>query len=230
MSDDPSAGAGVATTVSITSPTRSRSDHYYCDIGMLGSRRLLTAVATLAIVRASAEILGALAANAAPAARTADPLARRGRLGLTVVYAHRVLRGVRATPAAARALHATRPLPTPLEVVRTAAWTVRALRHTRAALASTGRPTALPAAPTAPAAHPIVLLVLSSGRARCLSRSAVRQAWLAAQGDLRDLVVSVTAPSTGFRAHAWLDGDPDGAGFTELSRSPAPAGSSSPSA
>ncbi len=192
--------------------------------------RFLTAAATLATARASTEILGAIAANGVPVIRTWDPLARRRRLGFTVFYARRVLRRARATHAAARAPHSARPLPTPLEALRTAAWTVRALRRTRLALARTGRQTALSVAPMAPAAHAIVLLVLRFGRARCLSRSAVRQAWLAAQGDPRDLVVGVTAPSMGFRAHAWLDGDPDGAGFTELSRFSIPAGSSSPSA
>lgn len=142
-------------------------------------------------------------------------------------YARRVLKGARAT---ARAPHAARPLPTPLEAARTAVWTLRALRRTRTALARTGRPATLPAPPRAPSAHPVVLLVLGLGRAKCLSRSAVRQTWLAAHGDPRDLVVGVTAPSAGFRAHAWLEGDPAGAGFTELSRSPVSVGSSSRSA
>lgn len=115
------------------------------------------------------------------------------------------------------------PLLTPLATLRTAAWTLRALRRTRAALARTGRPAALPVAPMAPTAYPVVLLILACGRAKCLSRSAVRQAWLTAQGDPRDLVIGVTAPSNGFRAHAWLDGDRDGAGFAELSRSALPA-------
>lgn len=147
--------------------------------------------------------------------------------GLQTAAGRRVLR---ATRCAVLARRAARPLPTPLQAARTAAWTLLALRRTRSALAGAGQPTTLPTPPKAPSAHPVVLRVLGLGRARCLSRSAVRQAWLAGQGDPRDLIIGVTAPSTGFRAHAWLDGDRDGAGFTELSRSPIPADSSSPSA
>jgi hypothetical protein len=51
----------------------------------------------------------------------------------------------------------------------------------------------------------------------------VLQAWHAAQGRPRDLVIGVTAPSAGFQAHAWLDGENPGA-FEELLRRPvAPA-------
>ena len=41
----------------------------------------------------------------------------------------------------------------------------------------------------------------------CLVRAIVRQAWEAAHGRRRDLIVGVTDPA-GFRAHAWLEGDP----------------------
>ncbi len=163
------------------------------------------------------------------------PLARRGPLGLPAAYVWRYIHLARTLPAGLASFQRARKSGTPVttvrlwEAVRTAAWTARALRRTRSSLARTGHLTALPGAPKAPSARPVVLLVLGAGRAKCLSRSAVRQAWLAAQGDPRDLVVGVTAPSTAFRAHAWLDGDPDGAGFTELSRSPAPTASSSPS-
>jgi hypothetical protein len=40
-----------------------------------------------------------------------------------------------------------------------------------------------------------------------LVNSIVLQAWEAAHGCDRDLVIGITGP-TGFRAHAWLDGDP----------------------
>lgn len=58
--------------------------------------------------------------------------------------------------------------------------------------------------------------------ATCLPRSLVRQRWELAQGRPRDLVIGVTAPSSGFRAHAWLAGDPEDAQdeFTELTRRP----------
>jgi hypothetical protein len=62
-------------------------------------------------------------------------------------------------------------------------------------------------------------------RANCLVRASVRQAWYAAHGDLRDVVIGVTAPSGGFAAHAWLDGDAPchSDGFHELLRRPAEA-------
>jgi hypothetical protein len=50
------------------------------------------------------------------------------------------------------------------------------------------------------------------------------QRWLQALGDPRDIVVGVTRPSDGFKAHAWVDGDPDAAGFAELRRIASPTG------
>jgi hypothetical protein len=41
----------------------------------------------------------------------------------------------------------------------------------------------------------------------CLVNAIVRQAWEAAHGRRRDLVVGITGPD-GFSAHAWLQGDP----------------------
>jgi hypothetical protein len=54
----------------------------------------------------------------------------------------------------------------------------------------------------------------------CLVRSMVRQSWLTAHGNPRDLIIGVTGPSTGFQAHAWLEGDPQPGqpAFTELTR------------
>lgn len=64
--------------------------------------------------------------------------------------------------------------------------------------------------------------VLRSGRATCLERSMVVQAWEAAQGRGRDLVIGVTSRAEGFRAHAWLDGEPEEhhGDFQELLRLP----------
>jgi hypothetical protein len=61
-------------------------------------------------------------------------------------------------------------------------------------------------------------------RQTCLVRSAVLQAWDAAHGRPRDLVIGVTAPSAGFKAHAWLEGDSarSSGGFSEISRRPPP--------
>ena len=54
----------------------------------------------------------------------------------------------------------------------------------------------------------------------CLERALVRQRWLAAHGYPREIIVGVAAPSEGFMAHAWLDGedDPVAASFHELTR------------
>lgn len=43
---------------------------------------------------------------------------------------------------------------------------------------------------------------------RCLTSARLRQAWERSKGNDRDLVIGVTAPARGFRAHAWLAGDP----------------------
>jgi hypothetical protein len=51
----------------------------------------------------------------------------------------------------------------------------------------------------------------------CLERSLVLQRWLAARGEPRDVVIGVRAPSAGFRAHAWLEGEPSG-DYDELVR------------
>lgn len=70
-------------------------------------------------------------------------------------------------------------------------------------------------------ARPVVVAVLRVRHATCLQRSLVLQAWDAAHGRRRPVVIGVTAPSQGFRAHAWLQGDRDcdaGEGFNELLR------------
>ena len=69
-------------------------------------------------------------------------------------------------------------------------------------------------------------------RESCIVNAIVLQAWEAAHGRRRDLVIGVTGPDA-FSAHAWLDGDPvpaaddasaDGrpSAFTQLLRRPAP--------
>lgn len=54
----------------------------------------------------------------------------------------------------------------------------------------------------------------------CLEGALVRQRWLAARGDRRDVVIGVVAPGEAFGAHAWVDGDhaAAGEGFEELRR------------
>lgn len=70
-----------------------------------------------------------------------------------------------------------------------------------------------------------VAALLRIRRRTCLVRSAVLQAWDAAHETPRDLIIGVTAPSEGFKAHAWLEGDAASAslGYSELTRRPPPA-------
>lgn len=94
--------------------------------------------------------------------------------------------------------------------LRAAWWAYRCLRRARRRLAA-GRTELRGAPPSLPvAAVRGVEAALRRGRATCLEAALVRQQWLAAQGVTRDVVIGVTAPSDGFRAHAWLaaPGDP----------------------
>jgi hypothetical protein len=65
-----------------------------------------------------------------------------------------------------------------------------------------------------------VFWVLRRRNATCLERSLLLQAWYAAQGVRRDVIIGVTAPTADFAAHAWLEGDTSEAEgeFRELQR------------
>ena len=116
--------------------------------------------------------------------------------------------------------------PPDLPTLRASWWTLRAARRARRALPESGaEPVELPPVPALPPhARRGVEGVLRRTRATCLVAATVRQAWHAAQGEPRDLVIGVTPPGGGFRAHAWLEGDHPchSAGFEELLRRPAP--------
>ena len=112
-----------------------------------------------------------------------------------------------------------------LPSLRAAWWTFRAARSARRQIAA-GRFDAvrLPPVPVLPPeAARGVAAVLRRRDDTCLVRATVRQRWWAAQGSPRDLVIGVTPPSSGFLAHAWLEGDPPchDATFHELRRQPA---------
>ncbi|WP_341718062.1 lasso peptide biosynthesis protein [Micromonospora sp. FIMYZ51] len=108
--------------------------------------------------------------------------------------------------------------------VRLALWTVRARRRVRRQLVQGGIPAVrLPGPP--PGADPDVMnRVLRRDGASCLEAALVRQRWYAACRTSRTIVIGVTAPSGGFHAHAWLDGDTDAEqeGMLELLRHPVP--------
>lgn len=108
-------------------------------------------------------------------------------------------------------------------VLRAALWTLRALRFTRHHLRRGDvEDVRVPAPPRVPPrAVRGVFAVLRRLEHTCLERSLVLQRWHSAQGSPRDVVVGVTAPQSGFTAHAWLDGDDeDVSEFSELIRLP----------
>lgn len=112
------------------------------------------------------------------------------------------------------------------QVLLAAWWTRMQLGRARLQLAAGGLD-ALDLSPPPPLperARPGVAAILHRRGATCLARAAIWQAWEVAHGRRRDLVVGVTAPSAGFRAHAWLDGEGrcHEASFTELTRRRAP--------
>ena len=114
-----------------------------------------------------------------------------------------------------------------LSNIRAALWALRALRIVRRELRA-GRWEAmkLPQVPAVPSSSArAVDSVLRRSGATCLPSAILRQAWFAAHGSERDLVIGVTAPSRGFEAHAWLEGDPPchTERFEELLRRPATA-------
>lgn len=166
--------------------------------------------------------------------RTASATARRGRLGLAAAYVVRPLRllqparRARSTPGGRRRPRlALEPGLWTRSTPLTAAWTWSALRRARRALA--GTPLAdvdLPGPPVAPGDEPTVRRMLRRGGATCLERALVLQRWRAGHGVRSELVVGVTAPAGGFRAHAWLVGDHDAedhhATMTEILRRPTP--------
>lgn len=94
--------------------------------------------------------------------------------------------------------------------LRAAWWAVRTARRTRRLLVAKGLDAALapPPPPPLPAeAKRGVRGALRRQGESCLVNSIVLQAWEASHGRRRDLVVGITGPD-GFRAHAWLQGDP----------------------
>lgn len=111
-----------------------------------------------------------------------------------------------------------------LPTLRAALWTLRALRTVRTQLRrGTIEGVRVPAPPPLSEAEVRgVLAVLRRRPNTCLERSLVLQRWVARFDRAPDIVVGVASPSDGFRAHAWLEGEPDNADgqFHELMRLP----------
>jgi hypothetical protein len=106
---------------------------------------------------------------------------------------------------------------------RTVRWAFTAARAARSGLRSGGIDAVVLHSPPPGAVPdgPASAVALRLCRASCLESALVRQAMWGAAGSSRELVIGVTAPSRGFGAHAWLDGDPVGSEFSELTRRPA---------
>jgi hypothetical protein len=102
---------------------------------------------------------------------------------------------------------------------RGAWWALRAVRHVRSRHLRVGvDPIVVPHPPLlGPAARRGIELVLRGSSASCLERAVVVQRWRASQGQVCAIVIGVTAPGAGFRAHAWLEDEP-APGFGEITR------------
>lgn len=96
------------------------------------------------------------------------------------------------------------------QALRAAWWALGALRNARRDLAGGKLREVVLAAPPPLSADSLrgVHAVLRRRPNSCLERSLVLQRWLAAHGRPVDVIIGVTSPSSGFRAHAWLDGEP----------------------
>ncbi len=87
-------------------------------------------------------------------------------------------------------------------------WTFDALVSVRRQLAETGMEQVDPfRSPGRAITERSVEIILQRNSASCLERSLVRQRYYLAKGQNRDVIVGVSPPKDGFRAHAWVSGD-----------------------
>jgi Transglutaminase-like superfamily len=107
----------------------------------------------------------------------------------------------------------------PVHDVRVAVWVTRELRRLREALARDGVRVSVRRPPRRMSRNSgrVVLFAARLGRASCLERSLLRQAWLRGRGTERDVVIGVRSAGK-FEAHAWIDGDPDAVEYAEIHR------------
>jgi Uncharacterised nucleotidyltransferase len=168
------------------------------------------------------------------------PIAERGRCGLVVAHCGRLCVAAASLPPLLLAWHRTsrtlrhraaaggrarRGLRARARgAAGTGWWTLRTWwlirRRLRRGPWRTGAlpPPVLPPVPGAPFSGRMARLVLAGCRASCLEAALIRQARAADAGQAADVIVGITAPASGFRAHAWLAGDRVDPGFVELCR------------
>ncbi|WP_372791599.1 lasso peptide biosynthesis B2 protein, partial [Paraconexibacter sp.] len=150
--------------------------------------------------------------------RTSEPLARRGPVGVGLAYLHRP---VRLTAKYARWGLAGRRVTAVAGVPRGAAWAIREVRACRRQLrAGPLDRVRLSEPPSGRGTARGVRWGLRLARPSCLERSLVRRTWHLGHGRDRRVVIGVSGPGEPFGAHAWLEGDGDGAGLLELLRWP----------
>jgi hypothetical protein len=119
----------------------------------------------------------------------------------------------------ARIVRVRRRILGPVHDLRTANWTWRELRRLRSELRVHGTDAVVGHPPLRISSRSgrVMLLTARLGRANCLERSLLRQAWLRDRGAVYEVVIGVRgAPD--FAAHAWLAGDRDADQFQELHR------------
>ncbi|HEY6472107.1 MAG TPA: lasso peptide biosynthesis protein [Acidimicrobiales bacterium] len=117
------------------------------------------------------------------------------------------------------------PVPTP-DDLRAGVWTLRCMARCRHLDEHDVRTVPFPSsARIGPRGGRVVLRLLRDREDKCLSNALIAQAWRSDHGDLVDVVIGVTAPSSGFTAHAWLADAPEAAkaGHQEIHRIPAKA-------
>jgi hypothetical protein len=107
-------------------------------------------------------------------------------------------------------------------VLRAALWTLYAVRHAERELERAPLESVMATLPRVPQlpdrASRGVNAVLRRRDDTCLERALVLQAWEAAHGRPRDLVIGVTSPRDGFKAHAWLEHERVSPEYAELMR------------
>ena len=143
-----------------------------------------------------------------------------------VMSAQRALHSTPSTPSVRSTVARLRRIAVSIDLrtARGALWTLQSRVAVRKQLRLSGvRDVQLPRPPSArPKDRRVTVLLLRSVTATCLERSLVLQRFDASAGVPRALIIGVTAPQRGFRAHAWLEGEHADAELKEIVRHETP--------